>query len=237
MGYLVSALLIGLAILIHEFGHLLAAWWTKIPVARFSVGLGPKLWGFRRGETDYWISAIPLGGYVLPAVEDHDEFVKYPIGSRLIFALGGPVANIALAFVCLGIYNSVQNGLSFDSVLIQPLTQISLMIAGMVQAIGGLFTGGGQVSGVVGIVAVGGQIVSDGFLGMLRFLTALSISLAVFNMLPIPPLDGGKIVMYLAEKLDRRFLWLHERLAIVGILLILGLMIYATYGDVQSLLN
>ena len=51
------------------------------------------------------------------------------------------------------------------------------------------------------------------------------------------PLDGGKIMMYLLESIDRRLLWLHERLTIAGIVLILGLMVYATYGDVQALLQ
>ncbi len=237
MGYIVSALLIGLAILIHEMGHLVAAWWTKIPVARFSVGIGPKVWGWRRGETDYWLSAIPLGGYVLPAVEDHDEFVKIPVSRRLIFAFGGPVANILLSFVCLAIYNVAQGGFSLSAISVEPVVQIGNMIMAMIAAIGGLFTGAGEVSGVVGIVAVGDKIVSGGFIGMLKFLNALSISLAVFNMLPMPPLDGGKIMMYLLESIDRRLLWLHERLTIAGIVLILGLMVYATYGDVQALLQ
>ncbi len=237
MGYLVSALLIGFAILIHEFGHLLAAWWMKIPVARFSVGIGPKLWSFRRGETDYWLSWIPLGGYVLPAVEDHDEFLKVPVGRRLIFAFGGPVANIVLSFCCLAVYNCLQEGLSFWAVSAQPVLQITSMIGAMLGAIGGLFSGGGEVSGIVGIVAAGDHFVAGGLINVLRFLNALSISLAVFNMLPMPPLDGGKILMYSLEKVDRRLLRLHEHLTVVGILLLLGLMIYATYGDVSRLLN
>ena len=236
-GYLVSALLIGFAILIHEFGHLVAAWLTRIPIARFSVGIGPKLWGKQLGETDYWLSAIPLGGYVLPAVEDHDDFIKFPIWKRLLFAIGGPAANVLLSFVCLAVYFVWQDGFSIAAISVQPAEKIVAMIAAIITAIGGLFSGAGEVSGVVGIVAAGDKVIGDGLIGMLKFLNALSISLAVFNMLPMPPLDGGKIVMYLVEKIDRRLLRLHEHLTVVGILLILGLMIYATYGDVNRLLN
>ncbi len=237
MGYVLSALLIGLAILIHEFGHLVAAWLMKIPVARFSVGIGPKLWGTRRGDTDYWLSAIPLGGYVLPAVEDNEEFLQIPVWKRLVFAIGGPLANILLSFGCLALYNCLQDGASLWAITVQPITQINAMILAMLSAIGGLFSGQGELSGIVGIVAVGDQVVASGVLGGLKFLNALSISLAVFNMLPMPPLDGGKILMYSLEKIDRRLLRLHEHLTVVGILLLLGLMIYATYGDVQALLH
>jgi regulator of sigma E protease len=60
-------------ILVHEWGHFAAAKWVGIQVPRFSLGLGPKLWGFRRGETEYVISAIPLGGYVKMAGMEDDE--------------------------------------------------------------------------------------------------------------------------------------------------------------------
>ena len=60
-------------ILVHEWGHFAAAKWVGIQVPRFSLGLGPKVWGFRRGETEYVLSAIPLGGYVKMAGMEDDE--------------------------------------------------------------------------------------------------------------------------------------------------------------------
>jgi len=59
MSYLLVTLLVGLLILVHELGHFLAARWSGMPVARFSIGFGPKLWGWKRGQTEYWIAAIP----------------------------------------------------------------------------------------------------------------------------------------------------------------------------------
>lgn len=55
---------LGVLIFVHELGHFLAAKSVDIEVSRFSIGFGPKVVGFKRGETEYWISAIPLGGYV-----------------------------------------------------------------------------------------------------------------------------------------------------------------------------
>jgi regulator of sigma E protease len=62
---------IGVLVFVHELGHLVAAKSVDIEVPRFSIGFGPKIWGFRRGETEYVISALPLGGYVrMAGMED-----------------------------------------------------------------------------------------------------------------------------------------------------------------------
>ena len=65
MIYILSTLfLLGVLIFVHEMGHFWAARLVGIGVERFSIGFGPRLWGFTRGGTEYWIAAIPLGGYV-----------------------------------------------------------------------------------------------------------------------------------------------------------------------------
>ncbi|HSL70532.1 MAG TPA: site-2 protease family protein, partial [Longimicrobiales bacterium] len=61
---LATVIVLGVLIFVHELGHFLAAKAVDIEVPRFSIGLGPKLVGFRRGETEYVISWLPLGGYV-----------------------------------------------------------------------------------------------------------------------------------------------------------------------------
>jgi regulator of sigma E protease len=72
--FLWTLLLLGVLIFIHELGHFLAAKWAGIAVPRFSLGLGPRLVGFRIGETDYCLSAIPFGGYVkMAGVEGEEE--------------------------------------------------------------------------------------------------------------------------------------------------------------------
>src|SRR6185369_9752075 len=124
MSYLLAFCVISLIITLHELGHLLAAKWMGIPIARFSVGFGRKLWSFKKGETEYWISMIPCGGYVLPACTDEETFAQIPLRRRIIFSLGGPVANVLGAYLGLALFNSIQLGLSAQSVLFFPLEQI-----------------------------------------------------------------------------------------------------------------
>ncbi len=100
--------LIGVMILVHELGHFWAARYFDVKVDAFSFGFGPRLIGFRRGETDYRVSAIPFGGYVKMAGEqpgddgaqDPRGFLRKPRWQRLIIAFAGPFMNVVLA-VCL----------------------------------------------------------------------------------------------------------------------------------------
>ncbi|HEU0185290.1 MAG TPA: RIP metalloprotease RseP [Blastocatellia bacterium] len=97
-------------IVIHEFGHFIVAKLLGIAVETFSVGFGPRLLGFRLGETDYRISAIPLGGYVkfrgenLEMIQGKsegsvDEFLSHPKWKRFLVALAGPVFNLVTALL------------------------------------------------------------------------------------------------------------------------------------------
>src|SRR6478672_3328327 len=72
---LAVAVVLGVMILIHELGHFLAAKYFGILVHVFSFGFGPRLFGFKRGDTDYRVSALPLGGYVKMAGENPGEAV------------------------------------------------------------------------------------------------------------------------------------------------------------------
>ena len=112
-------------VILHELGHFLAAKRLGIPIARFSVGLGPKVWGFKTGETEYWLSLIPCGGYVMPALIDEEAFDKIPLMSRILFLLGGPAANILGAFLCLSLMNIVKLGFSVNSAIYLPLDGVT----------------------------------------------------------------------------------------------------------------
>ncbi len=109
----VMAIVLGFMILIHEFGHYAAAKYFGVRVEVFSIGFGKRLIGFKRGETDYRIAAIPLGGYVKMSGEnpmdsrsdDPGEFLNHPRWQRFIIALAGPAMNIMLAVALLtGVY-------------------------------------------------------------------------------------------------------------------------------------
>lgn len=98
---------LGIMVLVHEWGHFLAAKWFGVRVEVFSFGFGPRVWGRKRGDTDYRLSALPLGGYVKmagdnPAEErtgDPAEFLSKPRWQRGIIAVAGPVMNVFLAVI------------------------------------------------------------------------------------------------------------------------------------------
>lgn len=102
---------LGVLIFIHELGHYLVAKYLGIRVEVFSLGFGKRLFGFRRGDTDYRISLIPLGGYVKMAGENPDEelsgspeeFLSRPKLHRFAVAVAGPVMNIGLAILLMAL--------------------------------------------------------------------------------------------------------------------------------------
>ena len=101
--------ILGFMILIHEFGHYAVAKWLGVRVEVFSIGFGKRLLGFRKGDTDYRISAIPLGGYVKMSGEnpmdertgDPAEFLSHSRWHRFLIAIAGPTMNIMLAIFLL----------------------------------------------------------------------------------------------------------------------------------------
>lgn len=231
MQYVITIFILGLLILFHELGHFGAAMWMKIPVERFSVGFGPKMLGFKKGETEYRLSWIPVGGYVLPQIEDEEEFFNIPVDKRIVFSIMGPVVNLILPVFLFAAVNLIKFSFSFYRVLVEPFIITAVSFAKMAASLGILFTQPGKMSGIVGIVAMGGKIVESGIVGALQFAAMLSLNLALINLIPIPVMDGGKILLYLLEKINPKLRKLHFPLALAGWIFVLGLMIYATALD------
>ena len=107
------AIVLGVMVLVHEWGHFIVAKSFGVRVDIFSIGFGTRLWGWKRGDTDYRISALPLGGYVKMAGDnpleerkgEADEFLSKPRWQRVLIALAGPAMNIILSIVLVaGIY-------------------------------------------------------------------------------------------------------------------------------------
>ncbi len=105
---LYGALVLGLLVFVHELGHFLVAKWLGVRVLSFSIGMGPRLFGFQKGGTDYRISILPLGGFVRMAGDSPDatdrqgksyEFLEKPWWARALITAAGPFANLILAFV------------------------------------------------------------------------------------------------------------------------------------------
>jgi regulator of sigma E protease len=121
-----GALVLGILVLFHEWGHFVVAKLCGVRVDVFSIGFGTRLWGVKRGDTDYRLSALPLGGYVRMAgdnpVEERTgapyEFLSRPRWQRFLIAIAGPAMNILVTFLIFcGIY--VFAGIPVDAYLHQ----------------------------------------------------------------------------------------------------------------------
>src|SRR3954452_11410288 len=119
-------IVLGFLIFAHEAGHFFVAKLFKVRVLVFSFGFGKRLFGFRRGPTDYRVSLVPLGGYVRMAGDtpeenqpaNPDEFLSKPKWQRFLILLAGPFMNlvIAVTFVAALLMNGTQS-LNLDPVL------------------------------------------------------------------------------------------------------------------------
>jgi regulator of sigma E protease len=128
-----GAVVLGILVLLHEWGHFVAAKLCGVRVDVFSIGFGPRIWGVKRGDTDYRLSALPLGGYVRMAgdnpVEERTgapyEFLSRPRWQRFIIAVAGPLTNIILTFLIFwGILAFV--GKPQDVALLQPADVVAI---------------------------------------------------------------------------------------------------------------
>ena len=235
MSYVAVIFVVGLIIAIHELGHLLAAKLCGIPVKRFSVGFGPRVFELTRGETSYWLSWIPIGGYVLPAIE-HDDLRELAVYKRITFALGGPIANVIAAFTTLLLFGLTQLELPAFQAASFAVTQLWTGLQQQVSGLSALFGEINQLSGIVGIVAVGGNQFGSTFTGLLTFSVLINLSLAVMNMLPLPPLDGGRILFCILEKIYRPAGRLEVPVTLAGWSMVLALMVYVTVLDIGRIL-
>ncbi|MES1242846.1 MAG: RIP metalloprotease RseP [Acidobacteriota bacterium] len=161
---------LGVIIVVHEAGHLLVAKAFNVKVLTFSVGFGRKLWSVQRGETEYRVAAVPLGGYVRLGGEnieeatgnDPREFLSKPRWQRILVYLAGPVMNVILAIAIFA-------GLFMVGIEVTNLTSIPPVIgevdAGSSAAQAGLHRGDQ-------IVTVKGKAVDDWMEVMMELITS-----------------------------------------------------------------
>lgn len=349
----VTMLVLGVLIFVHELGHFMAAKSVDIEVSRFSIGLGPKMFGVQRGETEYIFSWIPLGGYVKmagmadeevtakleggvepsPSSNSDRDFDAKPIWARVWVLSAGVMMNwlfAAIAFIAIAIGQGVNEpritsvtegspaeraGLRaddlirrVDGVVVRDPGQVIIGVersvgepieivvdrggeklefvatpegierfnellgefgivgrigvelgqytgrAGPIEAIvegwgnatywtvtivqflGDLITGRSsarEVGGPIMIGEISGAAARAGFWALLGFMAIISINLAVFNLLPIPVLDGGHLMFLGIEAIRGKALSIEQRLRLttVGMALVVGIMLWAVGND------
>ena len=335
--YLVAILAFVLLIIIHEFGHFIAAKICKVRVNEFAVGFGPKLFKKQIGETVYAWNLVPLGGYCAMEGEDEgssDERAfcnKGPL-KRLFIVANGAIFNLILGLILVAItlipsknfasttiakfeenavssqyglevgdeilsvdgrkifstydlsyaFTNVKDGkidikvlregekvllkdVAFSSAEEQGITylEVDFRVYGkeksfvsfiketvntsisycaviwrsLIDLIGGKY-GISAVSGPVGTAVAIGNAAKQSLMNILPIMALITINLGIFNLLPFPALDGGRILFILIELIARKPVpQKYEGLVhTVGLVLLLGLMLLITAKDIISLI-
>ena len=230
--------ILGFLIIIHEGGHFLVAKLCKVKVNEFAIGFGPLIFQKKGKETLYSLRLIPLGGFVSmegenEASEVQGSFSKASIPKRIAIVVAGAVVNIvfgiALIFILLWIVrgNAVEAVSATGMYLVEVANSLKEMFTGNVSI--------DQFTGPVGISNIVAQ--TSGMIDFTYILAVISLSLGVTNLLPIPALDGGKIVILLIEAIRRKPMKQETEIAIqtLGFFMIILLSVYVTYHDIVTI--
>lgn len=285
MGVLLTIILLGLIIFLHELGHFMTAKWFKMPVKEFSLGMGPKLISKKFGETVYSIRAFPLGGFVnisgmeekeiekdaiiveteeeinkileenddaiIYTQEEIDEinydnengfFTKSPL-QRFIVLIAGVAMNFLSAFIVLFFVVAAMTKIAHDiGFLLQLKITWKLFLQIFYETLNGvklLFTGHvapKEMTGPVGLPKVVGQIYkSEGISVMKNIFALLSVNIGIMNLLPIPALDGGRILFVIPEffgiKVNKK---VENTVHMCGMILLIILMLFIMFNDIMN---
>ena len=285
MGVLLTIIILGLIIFLHELGHFMTAKWFKMPVKEFSLGMGPKLISKKFGETVYSIRAFPLGGFVNISgmeekeiekdaiiveteeeinkiLEENDDaivytqeeideinydnengfFTKSPL-QRFIVLIAGVAMNFLSAFIVLFFVVAAMTEIAHDiGFLLQLKITWKLFLQIFYETLNGvklLFTGHvapKEMTGPVGLPKVVGQIYkSEGISVMKNIFALLSVNIGIMNLLPIPALDGGRILFVIPEffgiKVNKK---VENIIHMCGMILLIILMLFIMFNDIMN---
>lgn len=336
MGIILTILLFGVLIFIHEFGHFITAKLSGVRVNEFALGMGPVIWKTKKNETQYALRLLPIGGFVSMEGEDEQSdaegsFSKARVWNKILIVVAGAVMNLLLGFLLLVIVVSQQSAigtttiarfeegatssqmLQLDDRIVQingsavhidydiiytmmrdpdgkvdmvvmrdgqkvtlegvpfsteqmedgtVTTMLDFKVYGQEKTVGRVlrqaffYTGTvaklvwtslidivtgrfgiNQLSGPVGVASAVGEATSMGLSSFLMLAAFITINLGVFNLLPIPALDGGRLLFLLIEAVRRKPInpkyegYVHA----FGFLLLFGLMIVVTFNDIVRL--
>lgn len=240
--FIISAIkiivLLGFLVFIHEGGHFIVAKICKVKVNEFAIGFGPTIWKKQGKETKYALRLIPLGGFV--SMEGEDEasdaegsFSKASIPKRIAIVIAGATVNIIFAIVLYFILAIVYSGsmqFAFE--------KTGGFIGSTIEGLGKLFTGQIGIDQMAGPVGISGLVAqTNGVFEFLNMLSIISLSLGITNLLPIPALDGGKIIILIIEGIRKKPLKQKTEVTIqlIGFAFLITLALIVTYHDITKL--
>ena len=239
--------LLGFLILIHEGGHFFVAKLCKVKVNEFAIGFGKVIWQRQGKETKYSLRLIPLGGFCSMEGEDEESdaegsFSKASVWKRMAIVVAGATVNILFGILVYFILISTVGIQFLDPAKDTFLNRIYYgakgtgeFVVAIFDSIKMLFTEGLQKDQMVGIVGISEVVVkTSGIINYVYLLAVISVSLGVTNLLPIPALDGGKILILLIEVIRRKPMKLETeaKIQLIGFSILMALAIFVTYNDI-----
>lgn len=229
--------LLGFLVLIHESGHFFVAKLCKVKVNEFAIGFGPTILSIQGKVTKYALRLIPLGGFVSMEGEtekssEQGSFSEASIPKRIAIVMAGGLVNIIFAVIVFWALSASFVG--FKNAFYNVGIFIRTMFEGIIQ----LFTGKvgiDQMMGPVGISSVVSK--TSGVADFVYILSVISLSLGVTNLLPFPPLDGGKVVLLIIEGIRKKPLSEKFELGLqsIGFFLLIILSVFVTFNDITRL--
>ncbi len=242
--------LLGLLVIIHEGGHFLVAKLCKVKVNEFSIGFGKVIWKKQTKETQYSIRMIPLGGFVQMEGESEESnheraFTNVSIPKRMAIVAAGAIVNIVFGILIYFLLISIV-GLQFadpsKDTIINRIYYAGIntgdFILSIFESIKTLFTGGISIDQMAGPVGISQIVVqASGLANYIYVLAVISVSLGITNLLPVPALDGGKLVLLIVEAIRRKKITVETeaKITLLGFALLITLSLYVTYHDIINI--
>ena len=239
--------LLGFLVLIHEGGHFLVAKLCKVKVNEFAIGFGKILLQKQGKETKYSLRLIPLGGFCSMEGEEEESdapgsISKASVWKRMSIVVAGATVNIIFGILVYFILVTTV-GIQFANPAKDTIANriyygaqgTGEFINAIFESIKMLFTGGLKTDQMVGIVGISEVVVkTNGIINYLNLLAVISVSLGVTNLLPIPALDGGKLLILLIEVIRRKPMKLETeaKIQLLGFSILIALSLFVTYNDI-----
>lgn len=240
---LLSQFALVLIVLVHELGHFFAMRAFGIKVDIFSIGFGKGWTFFKWKETEFVATPIIVGGYVSPQIESYENAKDY---EKMIISLAGPLAGLVGAIIPFFIVSYFCEGNSFRFSLVNACTMPFYLVGMFGVAIGHFFTNffphANAIISHVTVDSVGRASANYTFMedsDSKTFLVKMgifSVVLSIFNMIPIPPFDGGHVLTHLYELIFRQrankqvVLW--TSLIVVVVLILIFLL--SVFNDIKT---
>lgn len=261
-----AIILFMMVILIHELGHFCLAKYLGVAVYELSVGVGPMIRQHEKNGTKYSFRLIPFGGYCdmegakmeviegeldedgepemevrMVKNEDPRNYNNQPAWVKILILSAGPVFNFLFAIIVMSLTLVIfTDQFTLSAALMDSFSMIGAYFVIIWQTIADLFagrSGAAEFVGVVGMVDVIAEEASFGFPNLMYFMGSISINLGIMNLIPIPALDGGRILLTLIRRLTGNKISdeLETRINTVGVLILLLLMVVLIIKDVVNL--